>query len=410
MTDLRERFLVLDDVAVPDRFASLPPQPVSVPPQASVGRPVTTLVALLVAVASFAILVRAFRTASQPETPIGSGSFSVELDSPIEVGDAPNALASGASAVWVSALPAEGPPYSLVRLDPITGDVVARIPVPALPTWEVGGGGLVALPDGVWVTGAVDRPGGPHAIVFRVDPATNEVAEQIDLGPGVGADLWVDGKGMWVLAFGMGQGSERMEVVRLDPATLEEVARIQLPSAWAKQVFASDGSIWVHGNLGDAADGVRPDVLFRIDPVTNEFVGTLALPTAEFSLAVDGTSIWQRAPDGVIRVDPAGSPTRVPVEGMEDFCCSHIASDGAGGLWVIARAPGSGRVQVVHVTAGGEIDDRAEARVPDAVLDSVTIAFDPEHQTIWLAQYEDTVTPLRLVGSESAREVSTMLW
>jgi hypothetical protein len=392
MNDLRERFRVLDDVTVPDRIASLPQLPVRAHPPSAPRRGVTVLVATVLAIVSFAILVFAFRAGPPPDESVGAGHFSVKVGSPIQVGDGPNAVAAGAGGVWVSALPADGPPYDLIRLDPVTGDVEARIPVPSLTTWEVGGGGLIALPDGVWVTGAVDPR---RAIVFRVDPATNEVAQRVDLGPGFGADVWIDASGVWVLVFEDGPGSA-IAAVRLDPVTLEEVARIPLPTDWAKQIFAFDGSIWIHGNREDSRDAVRPDVLFRIDPATNEFVGTVALPTEEFSLAVDDTSIWQRARDGVVRVDPSGSFAHVPLGGMEEFCCSHIASDGTGGLWAIARSGEPGRVRIVHVTAEGEIDGRAEASVPEEVLDSVTIAFDPEHRTVWTAQYEDTVTPLRL--------------
>jgi hypothetical protein len=398
MDELRERFHVLDDVAVPERIASLPPPPDRAPRRPSAARRgVTALVALILAVASFAILVLAFGSGSPPKEPVGAGSFSVELGSPIEVGDAPNAVAAGAGAVWVSALPGDGPPYDLTRLDPITGEIEARIPVPGLPTWEVGGGGLAALPDGVWVTSAVDDPeGGGEAVAFRVDPDTNEVDERIDLGPGFGADVWIDETGMWVLIFDEG-GHPGISVARLDTGSFEEVARIPLPTDWAKQIFAFDGSIWVHGNREDSPDAVRPDALFRIDPMTNRYVGVSELPTEEFTLAMDGTAIWQRARNGVVRINPAGALTQVALDGMEEFCCSHIASDGSGGVWVIARDDEPGRAQVIHVAADGTIVGRAEATVPDAVLDSVTIAFDQEHRTIWLAQYEDTVTPLRIV-------------
>jgi len=403
MDDLRERFRVLDDVDVPHPLPLGREGRLRVPdrPAPHPRRVATIAVALVATLASLVILVRAFR-AAQPEEKIDvATTLSVNPGVPVPVGGVPNALAVGAGGVWVSALPtADGDVRHLTRLDPVSGEVAARIEVPALPMWEVGGGGLLALPNGVWVTGSVDRAEGAgccgDAIVFRVDPATNEVAEEIDLGPGSGADLWIDETGVWVLVFDEGP-EPGISVARLDPVSFDEVARIPLPTDWAKQVFASDGSIWVHGNREGASDRVVPDVLFQIDPATNRYVGKVDLPSEEFSLAVDGTSIWQRAPDGVIRVEPAGTLTRVALDGMEEFCCSHIASDGAGGLWVIARDQDPGRFRVVHVTAGGEIDDSAEVRVPGAVLESVTIAFDPEHQTIWLAQYEDTVTPLRLV-------------
>jgi hypothetical protein len=399
MDDLRERFHALDDVSVPDRIASLPPLPDRAGRRPSaVRRAVTAMVAVVLAVGSFVILARAFGDGPSPERSVGAGSVSVEVGSPIVVGDGPNAVAAGAGAVWVSALPGDGPPYRLVRLDPTTGGVVARIPVPALPTWEVGGGGLSALPEGVWVTGAVDDPeGGADAIVYRVDPATDEVAERIDLGPGFGADVWVDGSGLWVLVFEEGS-DPGIAVVRLDPVSFHEVARTRLPTDWAKQVFAFDGSIWVHGNRDDASEGagVVPDVLFQIDPATNRYVGTVDLPSQEFPLAVDGTSIWQRTADGVTRIDPKGSPTRIPLDGMEEFCCSHIASDRAGGLWVVARGDGPRSLRVSHVSADGQIDARAEVAVPDAVLESVAMTFDAEHETLWLVQYERTVTPLHL--------------
>jgi hypothetical protein len=234
MNDLRERFRVLDDVAVPERIASLPTPPLSTLRRTTaVPRVVTALVALALAVGSFAILVRAFGPGPTEEQPSGVGPFSVRFGAPIRVGDFPNAVATGAGAVWVSGHPEDGPPYELVRLDPVTGAVEARIPVPALPTWEVGGGGLLALPSGVWVTGVTERAEGAgccgEAIVFRVDPITNEVDERIDLGPGSGADLWIDGSGVWVLIF-QDAPDPGIAVVRLDPVSFEEVARIALPS------------------------------------------------------------------------------------------------------------------------------------------------------------------------------------
>jgi hypothetical protein len=360
------------------------------------------VLALFVAAASFTLLTRAFDDSVPPPGPAVGDVEHLEIlpGSPIRVGDAPNAVSAGGGGVWVSALPAEGGDLRLVRLDPVTGEVVARIPVPALPTWEVGGGGLVALPGAVWVTGLVDHPEGfgcCHAIVYRVDPATNEV-EGKDLGPGSGADVWVDQTGLWVLIFTEEDRGPNIEVVRLDPVSLGEVARIPLPTDWAKQVFAFRGSIWVHGNRVDSSDAVRSDMLFRIDPIANRYVESVPLPSEEFTLAVDGTSVWQRAPDGVARIDPGGHPVEVALDGTEEFCCSHIASDGEGGLWVIARI-GSGRVRVVHIGPDGRVDRRGEADVPEAVIDSVTVGFDREHRTFWLAQYRHTVTPVRLVPS-----------
>jgi hypothetical protein len=402
MDDLRERFKVLDHVTVADPLpldrGTRLPAPSNL--RRSPRRVATIAIAALATAVSLAVLVRAFGTAPAREAvDVGTSSPTVLPGETIPVGGDPNAVAVGADGVWVSAFPADGPPYHLVRLDPVTGAVVARIEVPGLPMWEVGGGGLVALPDGVWVTGTIDRPDGAgccgDAIVYRVDPTTNEVVEQVDLGPGSGADLWIDDTGVWVLVFDEAP-QPGISVARLDPVSLEEVERIALPTDWAKQVFGFDGSIWVHGNREGADLAVVPDVLFRIDPATNRYTGTVDLPSAEFSFAVDETSIWQRDADGVIRVDPRGPLTRVPLGGMAEHCCDHIVGDRMGGVWAIARRGAPERLELVHVTDAGEIDARSEVEVPEGVLESVAVAFDPEHRTLWLAQLARTVTPLRI--------------
>lgn len=406
MGDLRERFRALDDVMVPDLDVRERPRR-SLPvrePRMRPRRLATIAVAALVAVGSLLVLVRAFQPVSPREpVDVGTATLRVTAGDPIPVGRGPNAIAVGAGGVWVSAVPADGPPYHLVRLDPVTGDVVARIRVPALPTWEVGGGGLLALDGGVWATGVIDRPEGAgccgDAIVFRVDPTTNEVTERIDLGPGSGADLWIDDTGVWVLIFD-DAAEPGISLVRLDPISLEEVARIPLPTDWAKQVFAYDDSIWIHGNREGASEGegVVPDVLFRVDPATNRYVGRIDLPSGEFPLAVDPNAVWQRTSEGVIRVKLAREELPVALDGLWDQCaCSHIASDGDGGLWVVGRS-GPSRVSVFHVAPNASVDGRAEIEVPEAVLESVVVAFDAELRTIWLAQYDSTVTPLRIVS------------
>jgi hypothetical protein len=401
MDDLRERFKVLDEVTVPEHASSeLETRMVPEDRAHGVRRAGTAAFALVVAVASFAFVVRALAPQDE-ERPVDAGPEPLDVDvgSPVRVGDNPNAVVVGGGGVWVSALPADGNERSLVRLNPMTGDVVARIAVPALPTWEVGGGGIVALPDAVWVTGAVDAPearGCCDAIVFRVDPATNTVAEVIDLGPGFGADVWVDGSGVWVLKFREESlGPNDVEVVRLDPASYEELARIPLPTDWAKQVFAFDGSIWVHGNREDSPDAVVPDVLFRIDPVTNRSAGSVALPSQEFPLAVDGASIWQRTPDGVARVDPEGPQVAVALQGMQERCCSHVASDGEGGLWVLSRLTPD-RLRVAHVTPDGDVDRSDEDDAPPSLFYAVSVALDHDQRTLWIAQYRHTVIPIRL--------------
>jgi len=264
--------------------------------------------------------------------------------------------------------------------------------VPSLPTWEVGGGGLTAVSDGVWIAGSADPR---RATVVRVDPATNELAEEIDLGPGFGADVWIDATSLWVLIFDEGE-DPGISLVRIDRTSLDEVARIALPTDWAKQVFGFDGSIWVHGNRQDSPLSVVPDVLFRVDPATNRYLGAVGLPSEAFPLAVDAGGVWQRTDDGVVRVQPERAEVPVELDRLWDQChCGHIVSDGDGGLWMIGRSAPS-HIEVIRIGSDERIGLRDDVEVPDSVLESVAVAFDDEHQTLWLAQYRDTVTPLRL--------------
>jgi len=61
------------------------------------------------------------------------------------------------------------------------------------------------------------RPVCCRAQVTQIDPATNEVVDAIDLGPGSEADLWVDGSGIWALVFTA--HNEGLEVVRVHLGT-----------------------------------------------------------------------------------------------------------------------------------------------------------------------------------------------
>jgi virginiamycin B lyase len=85
-------------------------------------------------------------------------------------------LAAGDGALWV----ANHRDGTLVRVDPATGSVAARIPL-SRATGQ--GPHQVAVGDGaVWVTSAGTRRGTAN-LLWRVDPASNQVIGTLDLGP-----------------------------------------------------------------------------------------------------------------------------------------------------------------------------------------------------------------------------------
>jgi hypothetical protein len=329
---------------------------------------------------------------SSPDPDHQPTKLTIELGQPIEIGDYANAIAIGEGSVWVAAHSLDEENLEVVRLDPGTSEVVVQLPVSALPGWAVGGGGLAVGRGSVWVAAGKHR----DVTLIRIDPSTNEVLESLSLGPGSGADVWVDESGIWVLAF----GREQNEVIRLDPSTHAIVARIALPASWVHQIVASNGSIWVHGNAPDAqGDNVVPNTIYRIDPTTNELIDSYGLPSTDFPLAADALAMWQRTSTGVARVDPAGRGIEADLEMPSNACCDHIAADGQGGVWMIGWV-GEDRLGAWHVTPEGVIDHTGAIEVPREA-GGIAAVLDLETMTFWTAQYRDSVTPIRIRSDQS---------
>jgi YVTN family beta-propeller protein len=117
-------------------------------------------------------------------------------------------LAAGGGALWV----ANRGDDTLVRVDLATGRVAARIPLPR-PTEQRPH--QVAVGDGaVWVTSASPRRGTAN-LLWRVDPASNQVIGTLDLGPtsagGIPNSVAAGNGAVWV--GGMTKGS----ILRLEP-------------------------------------------------------------------------------------------------------------------------------------------------------------------------------------------------
>lgn len=188
----------------------------------------------------------------------------------IRVGEFPNAVAAGEGGIWVCVPTNDGSGSGdILRIDPTTNEVVARIPIEAVPTWETGGGGLAVGAGSVWVTDTVHvRDQGPEAVLRRIDPTTNRVAETIPLDGGSGADVAVAGDSAWVLVF---DGPNSMAGVRVDLATDQVVARIPVPGIWGQEIFATIKGVFV--NTRDPFPGEDSTVgasrLTMIDPATN---------------------------------------------------------------------------------------------------------------------------------------------
>jgi len=183
-----------------------------------------------------------------------------------------------------------------VRIDPDTEDVQAQIPVPVVPGWLVGGGGLTVADGRVWVAGRTFDNGQDGGMVVTIDPATDRLVDRFDLAGPV-ADVAADGSAAWALADG---GT----VSRIDPSTGEVTARIPLEGN-GRSLALVDGALFAMIETGEPSYG---SALYRIDPTANDIAGKDVMDSYGV-LASAENGVWVSVGDSLRNLDPeAGSP------------------------------------------------------------------------------------------------------
>jgi DNA-binding SARP family transcriptional activator/streptogramin lyase len=268
-----------------------------------------------------------------------------KVESFVDVGRGPVAVAVGAGGVWV----ANAEDGTVDRLDPATGKLVAYIGTgadvndlavglgsvwvadgndgtvtridPRLDAREatipLGGGGLA--PDPVFYI-AVDS----HYVwatrgdqLLRIDPSTNTVDGHVSVGTPTG--LTTGGGSVWVTT-----QSERL--LRIDPQTAKETDSQLFASGLGTPVYAR-GSLWL----------LNQGAIQGIDPVTLGVDDTMNLPAGyPLSLAAGNGALWA--------LDSAGNLTRLTPGGVATTLqvgkgASAVAA-GEGATWVAVSATG----------------------------------------------------------------------
>jgi virginiamycin B lyase len=184
---------------------------------------------------------------------------------------------TGAGSVWQT----DYENNAVLRIDPASGKLLAKIPVGLQPL------GVVVTAGSVWVADEHSEA------VTRVDPKTNRVVATIVIGaPGpAGPQMMTAGPGgVWVDVPNMG------EVVRIDAATNTVGLRLPLEGP-----VASDGKeVWISVDPG--SDG--PSKVVRIDPVSGKVITEVDMETGSGSLAIGLGSVWVNS-GGMTRIDEA---------------------------------------------------------------------------------------------------------
>lgn len=158
---------------------------------------------------------------------------------------------AGADAVWVIVADKGDSPGALLRIDPLTGEVLAEVQVGSNPTAVVG------TATDIWVSSA-------DGTVTRVDSLTNTVDATIqmpDLPSPVSEgdarfipiDLTVSGDSIWVV-------TARAAIARVDSVTNDVIATINVDGL-PQNVVAAGDSVWV--------SNVEAGTIMRIDAQRN---------------------------------------------------------------------------------------------------------------------------------------------
>jgi hypothetical protein len=319
------------------------------------------------------------RVCTKPKPPVMRQAVSVAATIPlgVQVG----AIAASDSAVWV--LSDDG---RLFRVDPVTNKVVATISLPAGEWPEA----YVAVGDGaVWVTVAspdtIKEP--QFDSLLRIDPQTNQIVARIHVGDspegiGVTSDsIWTanhrsswdakaneatgiydvsrvsvatnrevvrpvvetrkkgsDPHAYWCcgpqgMTFAAGsiwitdpQDSGKGLVVRVDPATDAVIARIAFANGKADacgNMVGDDSAVWFASNCDNP-------YVARIDPKTNQVVATINAGASTQDIALGFGAVWATTTYAVIRIDP----TTNRIVGRTKLLVPTAVATGAGAVWV----------------------------------------------------------------------------
>jgi streptogramin lyase len=185
--------------------------------------------------------------------------------------------------LWVAVMDDYQPlaPAEVIRLDPGTGEVVARVPLPD-------GFGFVhrILPTSgaVWVAAMrTDDDGGVYdPSLIAIDPSTGRV---VGVRPSPGGAVVTDGESLWASRY-LGEGS--WALTRLDGATGEVLETVPIGAERVGEVLATGTDVWFM-----AGDDVHA-TLDRLDPSTGsvEIVAELAGRGGVVDMEASPGSVW----------------------------------------------------------------------------------------------------------------------
>lgn len=226
----------------------------------------------------------------------------VTLPAPLDV----TWLAADTTSVWVHGK------ATIIRVDASTNTILGQVATPSITYGYMASG-----------KGAVWQADFGRDLVLRIDPETEAVVAQIEVGAapeGVGTTAGA----VWVANHHDGT------VSRIDPGTNLVVATIEVGPAGSSgplELAAGETGVWVHvPNTG---------TVVHIDPATNAVIGSVAVDGVP---AVDGDAVWISNPAAaaVVRVDPASHAVAatIPIVAVNEGLSFGGIAAGLGSVWM----------------------------------------------------------------------------
>jgi YVTN family beta-propeller protein len=284
----------------------LPPVPAAPTPKRRMSkRPL--LLGIALAAALLAALVAVVLARGDDAQPVVVAPNSVAVVDPsknevvdaIGVGGSPGPIAAGSGSLWVVNLNDR----TLTKIDPAARSVVQSVGL------HVGSGLatpsllIAAAGDGVWVWAC-------HQTLFRVDPRSGQVAEELEIFRNSGAysgfscALAAEPGAAWVPMDYRPPAEYRPEVLHVEaptdtPASISERFPVRAPEeSYRSAMTIGAGSIWVADHDGGA---VR-----RMDPATGAITATVRLGDSPSAMVFGHGSAWvaNDVEDTVTRIDP----------------------------------------------------------------------------------------------------------
>ena len=228
----------------------------------------------------------------------------------VAVGTEPcEGLATGFGSVWS----VDCKSTNLLRIDPASGSVTARIP---LPGTAPDGEGLITI-DGsaVWVPTSESVTGG---LLVRVDPGTNSVVGTVQL-PYDASGAAAGYGSVWVTS------AKTATVYRVDPSTNAVVAKVRVHGS-PRFIAAGAGGVW---SLNQQDGSVS-----HIDPATNRVVATIKTRVSGSGgcIAAGAGRVWVTMPETPLsEIDPHGDRIVGQWTGVGGDCITT----GFGSVWLV---------------------------------------------------------------------------